>query len=246
MPIVYLSPSLQEFNEYVDGGNEEYYMNLIVDEMIPYLKSSGIQYVRNNPSQTLNEVIDDSNEGNFGLHLAIHSNASPGDLAGKLRGTDVYYYTTSKKGKKAADIIAENFRKIYPDPSAVKTVPTTTLAELKRTRAPAVLVETAYHDNEEDAKWIRNNIEKIAENLVMSIAEYFGIPFVPAQPERAGVVATKTGPLNIRVKPDIYSEVLTQAPKGSILKIYGQWKDWYVVNYDDTIGYASSYYIDVR
>ena len=25
MPSVYLSPSLQEYNPYVDGGNEEYY-----------------------------------------------------------------------------------------------------------------------------------------------------------------------------------------------------------------------------
>ena len=29
MPSVYLSPSLQEYNPYIDGGNEEYYMNLI-------------------------------------------------------------------------------------------------------------------------------------------------------------------------------------------------------------------------
>lgn len=29
MPKVYLSPSLQEYNPYVDGGNEEYYMNLV-------------------------------------------------------------------------------------------------------------------------------------------------------------------------------------------------------------------------
>ena len=33
MPSVFLSPSLQEYNPYVNGGNEEYYMNLIADEM---------------------------------------------------------------------------------------------------------------------------------------------------------------------------------------------------------------------
>ena len=27
MPAVFVSPSLQEYNPYVDGGNEEYYMN---------------------------------------------------------------------------------------------------------------------------------------------------------------------------------------------------------------------------
>ena len=34
MPSIYLSPSLQEFNEYYDkSGSEEYYMNLIADAM---------------------------------------------------------------------------------------------------------------------------------------------------------------------------------------------------------------------
>jgi hypothetical protein len=41
MPTIYLSPSTQEFNPYNGGGNEEYYMNLIADAMIPYLEASG-------------------------------------------------------------------------------------------------------------------------------------------------------------------------------------------------------------
>ena len=28
MPVIYLSPSTQEYNEYVTGGNEEYYANV--------------------------------------------------------------------------------------------------------------------------------------------------------------------------------------------------------------------------
>ena len=35
------------------------------------------------------------------------------------------------------------------------------LAELRRTKAPAVLVEVAYHDNVDDANWIKNNINAI-------------------------------------------------------------------------------------
>ena len=38
MPNLFLSPSVQEFNPYVNGlGTEEYYMNLIADAMEPYL-----------------------------------------------------------------------------------------------------------------------------------------------------------------------------------------------------------------
>lgn len=37
MPIIYLSPSTQEWNYYVNGGTEEEYMNLLADKMVPYL-----------------------------------------------------------------------------------------------------------------------------------------------------------------------------------------------------------------
>ena len=60
----------------------------------------------------------------------------------------------------------------------MSTVPTTTLVELRRTKAPAVLVEVAYHDNVEDANWIINNIEEIAENLALSVADFLGVPFI--------------------------------------------------------------------
>jgi len=178
MPNVYLSPSVQYYNKYITGGDEEYYMNLIVDAMAPYLRASGITFTRNEPGDTLAKIIERSNAGNYDLHLALHSNASPEHLAGVLRGPDVYYYAYSTTGEAAANIFANNLKAIYPDPNLVATIPNTTLAELRRTHAPAVLVEIAYHDNYEDATWIINNINEIAANLVLSLTEFFGIPFV--------------------------------------------------------------------
>ncbi|MFR1214534.1 MAG: N-acetylmuramoyl-L-alanine amidase [Acutalibacteraceae bacterium] len=77
--------------------------------------------------------------------MALHSN-STGIHGGKLQGTDVYYYANSPFGRNAAEIIADNFKEIYPS-DLVKAVPTTSLAEVTKTNAPAVLIETAYHDN---------------------------------------------------------------------------------------------------
>lgn len=178
MPSVFLSPSLQEWNPYVNGGNEEYFMNLVADAIEPYLTASGIGFARNTPTQTLSQAIAQSNAGDYDLHLAIHSNAAGAANSGNVRGTDVYYYPTSSRGKRAADIIAENYKDIYPLPDRVKTVATTSLAELKRTKAPAVLIETAYHDNLADAEWIQENIGAIGRNLAQSIAEFLGVPFV--------------------------------------------------------------------
>ena len=243
MPTIYLSPSLQEFNQYTGGGNEEYYMNLLADAMVPYLRASGIQFVRNNPEQTLSQVISESNQGNYDLHLALHSNAAPPALSGKIQGTDVYYYPGSERSERAADLIARQMRTIYPNPSAVKTVPTTSLGEVRRTKAPAVLVEVAYHDNPQDANWIRENLDSIAAAIVRALTEYFDIPFVAPQPARQGTVATQSSPLNIRQKPSTSAPVIAQAPKGANLTILGTWQDWYVVDYNGNIGYASRKYV---
>ncbi len=178
MPSVFISPSLQEFNPYVDGGNEEYYMNLIADELIPYLIASGITVGRNNPNQTLRQAVEQSNQRDYDLHLALHSNAAPATISGQLKGTDVYYRLGSVNGQRAANIIADNFKAIYPNPNLVKSVSTTTLYELNRTTAPAVLIEIAYHDNPEDAQWIRDNIGEIARNLALSVTEFLGLPLI--------------------------------------------------------------------
>jgi N-acetylmuramoyl-L-alanine amidase len=177
-PSVFLSPSVQEFNPFITGGNEEYWMNRIVDAMIPYLQASNIRFGRNNPDGTLSQAIADSNAGDYDFHLALHSNASPPNTPGIYRGPNIFYYVSSVNGKRMADIIAGNFEAIYPDPNLVVTVPSTTLAELRRTIAPSVLAEVAYHDNWEDANWIINNIGPIARALVLSLTQYFGIPFV--------------------------------------------------------------------
>lgn len=177
MPRVYLSPSLQEYNLYVNGGTEEEITNLIADAMEPYLLASGIEFTRNRPEMSLGEAIAASNEGNYDLHFAIHSNAAPESLAGKLQGVDAYYFYNSPYGREMADIVTENMKQVYPDGEKVQSVATATLRELRRTNAPAVLVEVGYHDNIEDAQWIKENIDQIAQALAKSIADYFGVPF---------------------------------------------------------------------
>ncbi len=176
MPYIYLSPSTQEFNPYVIGGSEEYYMNLIADAMEPYLYASGISFSRNTPQMTAASSITDSNSKKVELHVSLHSNATASG-EGKVRGSEVYYYPTSVNGKRMAEIAANNLKFVYPLPERVKTVPSTAIGELRRTKAPAILYEFAYHDNIDDALWIRDNINRIAANVVVSICDYFGIPF---------------------------------------------------------------------
>lgn len=244
MPKVFLSPSTQEWNQYVTGGNEEEYMNLLADRMEPYLRSSGITYVRNDPSRNVTGAIADSNAGNFDVHLALHSNAAPERLSGKLRGIDIYFAPSSFDSERLATIIANNLKSIYPLPDKSRAVPTTSLGEVTQTRAVAVLCELGYHDNVEDVTWLKNNLEAIAANLVRSLCDYFGIPFVAAGPVFSGVVAAGGSSLNIRDYPSMGGQIIGSIPDGSRVTVNGDvGNGWYVVSYNGITGYASGQFI---
>lgn len=247
MPTIYLSPSTQEFNPYYDGvGNEEYYMNLIADAMEPYLTASGIDFVRNTPDMTAASSIKASNAGNFDVHVALHSNAAPEQLSGQLRGADVYYYPGSARSQHLAELVAAGLKQIYPLPNLVKPVSTTSIGEVSRTRAPAVLIEFAYHDNAQDAEWIRANIEPIARSVVMSLTEYFGIPFIEPSPIQTATVDTEGGNVNIRSRPSLDAPIIGKAPDGAQLTVLGRWEDWYLVRYQNTEGYVLSLYVTLN
>ncbi len=249
MPTIFLSPSTQEFNKYATEGNEELYMNLLADRMEPYLRSSGIKYVRNNPSKTAAGAIADSNSAYYDAHIALHTNAGGGEFAGKLRGIDIYYSPYNDDSERLAVIMANNLESIYPIPSKSRALPTYYLGEVLRTRATAVLAELGYHDNVEDEAWIKSNLSAIAKNLVESICDYFGIPFIEAGAVIQGVVITQDSGLNIRSYPSMEGRIIGSIPKDTVINIYGTFygaeNNWYVTNYNGIIGYVSADFVAV-
>ena len=243
MPILYLSPSTQENNYYVNGGTEEEWMNRLADALEPYLTASGIRFTRNTPEMTAASSIRASNEGNYDLHLALHSNAAPEGQYGQIRGILVFYYPGSAKGREAANLVADGLKTIYPLPNNVRAVSTTAIGEVTKVRAPSVFIELGYHDNVDDAVWIKNNIDTAAKNIALSLTEYFGVPFLEPRASRPAVVDVSWGYLNIRDKPDTSSAVLAQAYDGARLTVINQYQDWYVVEFDGLVGWASADFI---
>ena len=182
MPKIYLSPSTQDWNMYVTGsGSEEYNMNLLADALVPYLLSNGIQYQRNRPEMTAGSSIREANQGEYDLYLALHSNAAPEGRYGEERGIIAFYYPGSVGGQRAAELIAQELRKIYPLPNKVTTRPTTSLGEVRQPRFPSVLLEIGYHDNYSDATWLEGHWDAIAQQIARGLTEYFGPHIYGAQ-----------------------------------------------------------------
>ncbi|MCR5484585.1 MAG: N-acetylmuramoyl-L-alanine amidase [Clostridiales bacterium] len=240
---IYLSPSTQEGNIFVDNsGSEEYYMNLIADAMLPYLTSYGIYYNRNSPNMSSRYIAAESNRGNYDLHVAIHSNASPEGREGENRGPKIYYYADSVEGKKAAELIADEMKKIYPDKDLVEVLPNKTLIELNSTKAPAVFVETAFHDNVDDASFIKNNIDNIARAISNGINRYGGKAVESTELNR-GKVTIDSGVLNVRNAPNTRARIIGKLKNGDDVTILKSSPGCYLIRNNSIIGYVSNKYV---
>jgi len=246
MPIIYLSPSTQDWNMYVTGsGSEEYNMNLLADALEPYLLSNGIQYKRNRPDMTAASSIREANSGYYDFYLALHSNAAPEGRYGEERGIIAFYYPGSAQGQRAAELFVEELRQIYPLPNQVTARATTSLGEVRQSRAPAVLLEIGYHDNWADATWVETHMDAIARQIARALTEYFGLPFIYPMEPRDGSVDVEYGTLNLRSFPSSDGTVLANMPDDADVRVYGEWQGWYVVHYRNYVGYAAAAYIDI-
>ena len=50
-------------------------------------------------------------------------------------------------------------------------------------------------------------------------------------PTRRVQIATKAGPLSVRAEPDVRSKALAQLPKGSVVQVFQEEKDWFQIEY---------------
>ena len=247
MATVFLSPSTQDYNPYVTGnGSEARFMNRLADEMIPGLLLNGIFLSRSDPDGTVADAITQSNAYKPELHVALHSNAAPEGMNGQIQGPEVYYYKDSKTGRRAAELIASQLAQVYPYSDTAAVIPTDQeLAELVRTEAPAVFVEVGYHDNPQDAAWIENNLQDIANAINRGIADYLEIPFSDTDRAEVGRVTLSSGTLNLRSAPSVNAPVIGSLRNGEIVVILRSLPDWLQVLTDAGSGYAASRYITV-
>ena len=185
MADVYISPSVQDWNVgFGSYGTEEERMNLLADVLDYELKRHGLTTDRNSPDMTLAQVVADSNSVNPTVHVALHSNAANG----QARGAEVYAHRFGGAGEQLARDVYERIEEIAPTPGlgvkeGYSTFGGQGMYELKRTSAPAILAEVAFHDNPEDAQFIIDNIYELGQAIAKGILDYFGITYQEDTPE---------------------------------------------------------------
>ncbi len=178
--VVYLSPSNQYANygvKEVGYTTEKNMMNKLTDYLKPYLESYGVKVYRNNPNTDINTWTSESNYVRSDLHLAIHSNASQDK---ENHGIEMYIDNPTSQSLSIANKIYNNLYNIYPykDEFSNRGIKYSgkSLGEANDSFIPCgTLIEVAYHDNYNDAKWMVENLKQIAENIGDSILEYYQV-----------------------------------------------------------------------
>ena len=180
--VIYLSPSNQGKNygvKEVGYTTEKEQMNLLTDYLEKYLKEAGVKVYRNNPNDIIgiNNWLYESNMKKSDFHFAIHSNASEEHTA---HGIEIYVDKPTSKCLSIASTIYGNLYETYPykDERSNRGVKFArgTLGEANDEFIKCgALIEIAYHDDYNDAKWIVQNKEEIAKNLANSILDFYQI-----------------------------------------------------------------------
>ena len=174
--IWYLSPSNQGANIGVDGyGTEQDQMYLLADAIIPHLDRAGVSFVLADRNAALAQRVSESNAMGAGFHFCLHSNAGGN---GKAWGPVALYYSDSGKGfgeKLVSSLLALGQK----NNRSSNVTQAKELYELRKTSAPACLLEVDFHDSSTGVAFLTGRRAEIAEAIARCIIETDGKEFVP-------------------------------------------------------------------
>ena len=178
MPKIFLSPEDRASNVYAATAlwngkttNEKEQMGRCADYLERALKRCGCEVI-NAQYGNMYDRVRASNAWPADLHIALHTNG----FNGKAAGTRVHHYP-SAKSRLIGKLIQERIAPRSPG-APDYLVEDSALYELRAPTMPAVLPEFGFHDNPEEAQWLIDNMEAIAELTCQAVCEFFSIPYV--------------------------------------------------------------------
>lgn len=170
---IYVSPSSQTDNEYAVGNTTEAAQCCkIAKALVVALERCGFDG-KTNTTGDMYARVRESNKWGAKLHIAIHTNA----YNKKVKGTRLFCFSKNGEGYKACKAIMAALAPITPGSSDSITV-NKVLYENRVAKAPTAYVEVAFHDNQEEARWIIDNTEAIAEAICKGVCNHYGVKYV--------------------------------------------------------------------
>ena len=116
-------------------------------------------------------VIEEANSGDYDLFISLHCNAFNN---GTAKGTETLVYSFGGTSEKLAECIQKQIIDTFHTVDrGLKERPG--LLVLSKTDMPAVLVEMAFIDNEEDEKLLANNQDDFARAIARGVTDFMNL-----------------------------------------------------------------------
>jgi N-acetylmuramoyl-L-alanine amidase len=112
-------------------------------------------------------------------------------------GTRLFSYADVGEGNRACEAIMQTLAPITPGES--DDIRPANFYEIRCATAPTAYIEVGFHDNKEEAKWMIENTEQIAEAICQGVCDYFGVKYEapkvekPVEPEDATFYRVQVG-----------------------------------------------------
>lgn len=214
------------------GEKYQYYISLIENELKECLNANGISYALggNYPDENLARSSQIVN-------ISFGTNEKSEILPGETSGIHIIFGAGNPDSKRLSEIFKGNFKNFYSD-----EISTRIISEENAQNSVSVTINTGFADNPEDMAWLRDNTDSIAQAIVLSLCEYFGIPFIGCENQTIGVANTDA---TIFDKPALNTRVLGNITENSKVKINNQWEDWYIIGENGKLGYVQTKFVNV-
>lgn len=175
---IYTSPSSQPKNTYAVGNtNEQEQCRKIGAALDKSLDRCGFDS-KVGLTGTMYTRVAESNAWGSDLHMPLHTNGFNGTVAG-LR---IMVYKLGGEAEQIARAIMDELAPITPGKSdGISEYPG--LYEIKASDAICVYIEVGFHDNPEEAQWIIDHTQDIAEAICRGLCNHYGVKYIPANAE---------------------------------------------------------------
>ncbi len=219
-----------------NNNQYEYYAKLIQKEFLDCLNSNGISYVYENNNKSSQESQDQE-------LVTITIEADPSALLNSKFSNGVYIFFGSgnPESKRMAEVLKNNMQRIYPQPERIKTISLENVGDPQESSANIIL-SLGKSNNNNELSWIRDNLETITQTVLMSLCEYFAIPYAGCGTPKKG---TANSYANIFSKPSTVSKINSSISPGESITVQNQWEDWYIVGENMNLGYVQTKFINI-
>ena len=139
----------------------------VADLVEHYLVGAGIEVVGNMQDDSLYAITSAANGSNADVFLSIHCHA----FNGEAHGTETCVYLGSTRSSQLGECIQRQIvDSLDTTDRGLKDHPG--LYVLKHTDMPAILIELAFIDNEDDAALLRDNQDDFARAIARGVTDY--------------------------------------------------------------------------